>query len=162
VELGNTQPDQAPAWIVRQRARGQEPTVYCNVDTWPRVVAACNAQGVALPVWWAAQWDGDPTIPDGAVAKQHTNDRPPGFDISSVADYWPGIDPEPTEDDMTPEQAKQLADTAWLVKNAIGPAVNAIRAQVHALGSDADTIVAAIKQLPADMVAEIAAKLAQP
>ena len=151
VEAGNTQPDQAPAWITRQRARGQIPTVYCNVATWPAVVAACKVQGVAPPIWWAADWDRDPTITDGAIAKQHTNDVAPGYDISSVADHWPGVDPEPTEEDLTPEQAKQLADTAWLVKNALGPAINAIRAAVHVLGSDADEIIAALKTLPDDV-----------
>lgn len=97
VENGNATPDQAPGWAVRQRARGVEPTVYMNADTWPAVRAAFDAAGVAEPNWFVADYDGVATIPAGAVAKQYLNTS--GWDRSVAADYWPGVDPTP-EDDM--------------------------------------------------------------
>ena len=39
-----------------------------------------------------AHYDGDPAIPAGAVAKQYRGDVAPGYDVSSVADFWPGVD----------------------------------------------------------------------
>lgn len=86
-------PQQCPGWAVRQRHRGQVPTVYCNTSTWPSVRAAFRAQGVPLPLWWAAQYDNDPALIAGAVAKQYRTT--PGYDVSSVVNYWPGVDPAP-------------------------------------------------------------------
>jgi hypothetical protein len=93
-ETGDATPDECPGWAARQTARGQTPTIYCNVSTWPAVVAAFTAQGVPVPLWWAAQYDDTARMYPGAVAKQHTNT--PGYDVSIVADHWPGVDPAPT------------------------------------------------------------------
>ncbi|MHB8671866.1 MAG: glycoside hydrolase family 25 domain-containing protein [Acidimicrobiales bacterium] len=98
VEQGDATPAQAPGWALRARARGQEPTIYCSASVWPDVRAAFGAQGVAEPHYWIAHYDDDPTMPAGAVAKQYQST--PGWDRSSVADYWPGIDAAPT----TPEE----------------------------------------------------------
>jgi hypothetical protein len=111
VETGDATPAQAVQWCTRTMAatpNGQL-TVYCNSSTWPSVRAAFRAAGVTEPNYWIAQYDGDPTIPAGAVAKQYRDPGP--YDLSSVADYWPGVDPLP-EDDMTPAQAQQLATVA--------------------------------------------------
>ncbi|WP_051943069.1 glycoside hydrolase family 25 domain-containing protein [Streptacidiphilus rugosus] len=107
VETGDATPEEAPGWVRARRAAGVDPTVYCNSSTWPEVRAAFRAQGVAEPHWWIAQYDGDPTIFPGAVAKQYADPGP--YDLSSVADYWPGVDPQ--EDDMpyTPQQLVQFA-----------------------------------------------------
>jgi hypothetical protein len=86
-------PAQCPAWAQRQRRRGQVPTVYCNSSTWPTVRAEFAAQGVALPLWWAAQYDGLAELVPGSIAKQYRGDVPPGYDVSIVADLWPGVDP---------------------------------------------------------------------
>ncbi|GLY65481.1 hypothetical protein [Amycolatopsis taiwanensis] len=49
------------------------------------------------PHCWVARYDGVANLPVGCVAKQYIN--PPGsgghFDLSAVADFWPGIDPAP-------------------------------------------------------------------
>lgn len=97
VEKGDAYPTQAPAWVVRQRNRGATPTVYCSLNTWPEVKQAFADAGVDEPLYWIAHYDGMSAIPDGAIAKQYTGGD--GYDLSSVADYWPGIDPEPVLED---------------------------------------------------------------
>lgn len=81
------------AWTVRRRAAGVDPTVYTNASNWSAGIQAFKAAGVAEPHWWIAHYDGDPTIPAGAVAKQYASNA--SYDTSSVADYWPGVDPAP-------------------------------------------------------------------
>jgi hypothetical protein len=95
VETGNTQPDQAPAWVKMRRAAGVDPTVYTNAGLWPDVRAAFKRAGIAEPHYCIALWDGVAELIDGAVAKQYANPKITGghYDASSVADYWPGVDP---------------------------------------------------------------------
>lgn len=99
VERGNATPAESVDWALMRRDAGVDPTVYCNQmdpDTgWPAVRAAFQARGVAEPHYWVAHYDGTETIPPGAIAKQHTNDERAGWDLSVVADHWPGIDPSP-------------------------------------------------------------------
>lgn len=110
VETSDATPEQAPGWAQRMRAAGVTyPVVYMNLSTWQTVKDEFAAQGVAAPLYWVAQYDGLAVVPAGAVAKQHTTTT--GYDVSAVADYWPGLDaaPVPTappttttpEDDMT-------------------------------------------------------------
>lgn len=135
VETGDATPVQAPGWAERQRADGNPyPWVYMNQSTWPDVIAAFTAQNVAPPLYWVANYNGDPTIPAGAIAKQHTNT--PGYDKSSVADYVPGIDPP--EDPMTAADIAAInahTDTvAAAIKAEIAAAQAATIAQVQATG----------------------------
>ena len=120
VESGDASPSLAPGWCVRARARGQDPTVYCNVSTWPSVRAAIAAQHVVAPHWWLAHYGVAPVIPAGAHALQYRNSVAPGFDVSVVADYWPGIDPVPqpipnTQGDKTMWMYQDAAGTIWMV-----------------------------------------------
>lgn len=115
VERGDATPDEAPGWVTMRRAAHVDPTIYCNSSTWPAVRQAFHGAAVPEPHYWIAEWDGAPTIPAGAVAKQHSDAGP--FDVSSVAPYWPGVDPVPAptpappEDDMpyTPQQLVEFA-----------------------------------------------------
>lgn len=93
VENGDATPAQAPGWVKMRRSAGVDPTVYCNSSTWNAVKAAFASAGVAQPHYWIAQYDGNPTIPAGAVAKQYSDPGP--YDLSSVLDYWPGVDSAP-------------------------------------------------------------------
>lgn len=93
VENFDATPAESVGWAQRQRERGQVPTVYCNTSTWPAVQAAFAAAGVDLPVWWAAQYDGVAQLVPGSIAKQYQST--PGYDVSVVADHWPGVDPAP-------------------------------------------------------------------
>jgi hypothetical protein len=98
VESGNATPAQAPGWVLLRRSAGMDPSIYCNTSTWPAVRAAFTAAGVAQPHYWIARYDNDPTIPAGAVAKQHTQGAT--FDTSSVADVWPGVDTGTAREDL--------------------------------------------------------------
>jgi hypothetical protein len=80
-------------WVQRRRAAHVDPTMYTNASSWAAGIAAFKAAGVTQPHWWIANYDGDPTIPSGAVAKQYASNN--AYDTSSVADYWPGVDPAP-------------------------------------------------------------------
>lgn len=99
IETGDATPAQSVDWVINRRAAGVDPTAYCNTSTWPAVRAAFQARKVAEPHYWLAQYDNVASFPTawarvGVVAKQYA-DRG-GYDISVVADYWPGIDPAPT------------------------------------------------------------------
>lgn len=107
VEPGNATPAESVDWVLMRRRAGVDPTVYMNMGTWPTVRAAFEARGVAQPHYWVARYDGVASIPAGAVAKQYYNNDQAGYDLSAVADYWPGIDPTP-EADMDAAQANQL------------------------------------------------------
>lgn len=108
VETGDATPAQAVDWCRQTMADKPNPelTVYCNTSTWPSVRQAFQGAGVTEPQYWVAAYDNDPAIPAGAVAKQWKNT--PGYDVSSVAAFWPGVDaaptptpsPVPQEDDM--------------------------------------------------------------
>lgn len=93
-EPGNCTPAQSVDWVLMRRRAGVDPTVYCNqLDPqvgWPAVRAAFHARGVAEPHYWVANYSGNTAIPPGAVALQYTDTG--SYDLSLVADYWPGVD----------------------------------------------------------------------
>jgi nucleoid-associated protein YgaU len=93
VERGDATPAEAPGWVTMRRHDGVDPTVYCSASIWPQVRAAFHVEHVAEPHYWIAQWDDRAVLPAGAVAKQYINT--PGYDVSVVAAYWPGVDPHP-------------------------------------------------------------------
>lgn len=107
-------------WVRRRRAARVDPTMNCSLSQWPAGRAAFASAGVAQPHWWIAHYSPDHTIPAGAVALQHTN--LPGYDVSAVADYWPGVDPAPTaapaaliEEDTMVIVAVQGQTTIWML-----------------------------------------------
>lgn len=110
-EPGNCTPAESVDWVIMRRVAGADPTVYCNqldpVIGWPAVRGAFQARKIPEPHYWVADYDGVTTVPAGAVAKQYENDEVNGWDLSVVADHWPGVDsapdPSPTpvrRDDM--------------------------------------------------------------
>lgn len=119
VEQGNATPAEAPGWVLDRRRAGVDPTVYCSLSIWTDLRNAFTHANVAQPHWWIAHYDNVVTIPVGAVAKQYADDTMVGqhYDLSAVADYWPGVDPKPfnsrEDDDMI--HLVKLADdpTVW-------------------------------------------------
>lgn len=94
VEPGNATPAESVDWVLMRREAGVDPTVYMNTSTWPTVREAFAARKVAEPHYWIAQYDGVAQLPAGAIAKQYADNIRLGepWDISVVADYWPGVD----------------------------------------------------------------------
>ncbi|WP_246144484.1 hypothetical protein [Actinacidiphila oryziradicis] len=92
VENGDATPAEAVLWCtdtMSDKPNG-ELTVYCNTSTWPAVRSAFQTAHVSEPNYWVAQYDNDPAIPVGAIAKQYENTT--AWDKSVVAEYWPGVD----------------------------------------------------------------------
>lgn len=95
VESGAASVVDAPGWAVMRRKAGVVPTVYCSSSIWDAVRRQFETDGVAQPSYWIARYDGIAKIPAGAVAKQYRSpDTGSGghYDVSIVADYWPGVD----------------------------------------------------------------------
>ena len=90
VDPGNATPGGAFEWGKMRRAAGIEPTVYCNLSTWPAVEQAFLDAGILEPLYWIAQWKNSEALPLHTIAHQYTNNK--DFDVSVIADYWPGVD----------------------------------------------------------------------
>lgn len=142
VEAGDATPGEAPGWVVSRRHAGVDPTVYCSASVWPAVQAAFRNAGIAEPHYWIARYDNDPTVPTGAVAKQYKTTA--GYDVSSVAAYWPGVDPKPTP--APPEEdVLTAADKAW-ISLEIATQINAALPAIATAVADTDGLY----QAPAD------------
>ena len=119
VEPGCVWPvENAVPWVQRARAAGYDPTVYCNWQNHlTNVKAAFIRAGVREPHYWVAKYDGVREVPQGTIGKQHSAPEAPGiakapghYDISSVADYWPGVD---GDDVISNEDLDRVADRVW-------------------------------------------------
>jgi hypothetical protein len=133
VEAGDATPEQAPAWVAMRRAAGVHPTVYCSESDWPEVRDAFTSRGIAEPEWWIAGAPGSVgqgNLYAGSVAHQY-GDNAAGtaaatWDISAVADHWPGVDtgtPSPNlgDDDVKAMLAKLPDDdTVWICFRSSG------------------------------------------
>lgn len=160
-------PQHAVAWVVASRTRGIDPTVYCNQLApswgWTSCKAAFAAAKVPEPHWWVANYDGDPTIPAGAAAKQYTDLDQNGrntYDTSATAPGWMEDD-MPTVDEIVAavhkDVASMLADPyhAYLPPvehklDALAAAVAGVAAQVAAMqaansGMTPDQVTSAAK-----------------
>jgi hypothetical protein len=98
-ETTDATPEQCPGWVTMRRNSGlAQPTVYCNTSTWPLVINAFNATGVAHPDWWIAAYPGiGAALYAGTVAHQYGDPGP--IDVSVAALYWSAVDggaPTPT------------------------------------------------------------------
>lgn len=99
VETGDATAGQAPGWAHTQRGLNQIPTIYTSQGNWQNVIDAFNNAGEPQPEYWIAAYPGDgqalPTL-DGitAIAHQYADPNSSGgdYDLSVVADYWPGVD----------------------------------------------------------------------
>lgn len=95
-ETGDATPQSCPGWVAARRKQGAVPCVYMNASTWPAVRAAFALARVPEPLYWVAAYPGGgATIPAGAIAHQYADSLTSGghYDLSVVADHWPGVDP---------------------------------------------------------------------
>lgn len=157
VESGDATPTQAPGWAKAQRALGQVPTIYCSASVWGQVQAAFNAQGVAQPNYWIAAYPGGgsnvlPSL-NGivAVAHQYTDAGP--YDLSVVADYWPGVDNPMAV--LQPDDYTNIAVAVWQTTLVKGD-TNA-QAQTWVVNADTN----ASSEVTADLDPKVAALVDQ-
>jgi len=135
-EPGNATPQEAVNWVLTRRHAGVDPTIYCNQQNpttgWPAIRAAFQTHDVPEPHWWVADYDNVATIPAGAIAKQYqTTNR---WDVSAVADYWPGVDPAPKP---APARVPQLEeDTMYLITAPSTAAANSPKAVFMLQGTE--------------------------
>jgi hypothetical protein len=114
-ENGDMTPAGAVTWTEMRRNAGIQPSIYCSQGLWSVVRNTFQSMGVREPLYWIAAYPGNgpDTIPAGAVAHQYADAGP--YDLSTVADYWPGVD---TETDMYAYYRKaSTGDTAVLMPN---------------------------------------------
>lgn len=156
-------------WVKRRRAAGIEPTIYCNqLNDWGPIRTLFDRAGVAQPQYWVARYNGVRDIPPGAVAKQFANPPIAGghFDLSTVADYWPGVDQESFMAALSDAEQRELlalarvlkAPSTWQVQNwSLGAVLSAMR--TVDIGHDQpETLHAKVSALETH-VAEVDAKL---
>jgi hypothetical protein len=110
-EPGNISISHAAKWAANEVTAGRRPTLYCMASQWDDVKAAVKTQGIAGKVsYWVAQYDGKAEVPVGAVAKQYADPKLSGghFDLSVVADHWPGVDPDASSTPLVPATAEMV------------------------------------------------------
>ena len=94
VEQGDARPEQAPAWVEMRRQAKVIPWVYCSEAIWSQCIAEFTTQKVPQPLWWIAAYPGaGAVLYPGSIAHQWIDHGP--YDESVVADYIPGVDPQP-------------------------------------------------------------------
>lgn len=115
-------PENAVPWVQRARARGVDPTVYCNwLNDLGPTRAAFDRAGVTQPHYWVAKYDGIAEIPKGTVGKQYRAPEGPTwapapghYDMSAMADYWPGVDGA----EMSEQAEKNIARILEILETA--------------------------------------------
>lgn len=87
VENGDMTPDQAVNWS-RAVGGGVVPLVYCSADRWTTLRATFAAHNAIEPRWWIADYDGSPTLPQGADIHQYLDPPASGghYDLSVISD----------------------------------------------------------------------------
>ncbi len=168
VEPGDATPAQSVDWVLMRRKAGVDPTVYMNSSTWQTVRAAFQARRVAEPHYWVAAYDDKAAIPAGAIGKQYYNNDSLGYDLSVVADYWPGVDPRPMPNPTTPRENEMIlhnitgSPEVWALSGSLywhvadPQSLNSYKAagipQATITQSEHTAILAAIKALSASAI----------
>jgi hypothetical protein len=94
VETGDATPAQAVDWCHMRRLAGVIPTVYIQYSRWLEAENAFKARNTPEPLWWVADWNNTADLFHPSVAHQYANPTLSGghYDLSAVADHWPGLD----------------------------------------------------------------------
>lgn len=98
VEQGNGTIQEAVGWVEARRASGYAyPVIYCSLSNFDSFKQVFDDAHVAQPLWWVADYSERPAVlPNDMVAFQF-QDYNELYDLSMVADYWPGVDPAPID-----------------------------------------------------------------
>lgn len=159
VESGDATAEQAPGWVTMRRAAGQDPTVYCSEGSWGSVQSAFASQNVAQPHYWVAAYPGGgAVIPVGAVAHQYADPSSSGgdWDLSIVADFWPGVDGVTVTGPVDIDLNQALTEYKWTGASqtgSVGHALGLVEAVYEILSGQGGT------NPPQDALATIGAQL---
>jgi peptidoglycan hydrolase-like protein with peptidoglycan-binding domain len=98
VEHGDITPERVPDFLNLNREAGGDPSIYCSTygDSGIEVVESwCKRRGVQFDRahWWRAHYNNIPRLEMGESAHQYQNAAQSGgpWDVSVVADHWPGV-----------------------------------------------------------------------
>lgn len=115
VERGDMLPWELPNWVLMRRAAGEDPWGYVNMSNWGPTRTEFQLRGIPEPHWWVALYDGVPTIPPGAIAKQYANQAiipgNPHYDLSVVSSAYGGGQGTIGDEDLTPQQEAWIAES---------------------------------------------------
>lgn len=150
-------------WVQMRRRAGIEPTIYCNqLNDWQPLRQLFASYRISEPLWWVARYNGVPDIPAGAIAKQYANPPLAGghYDLSAVADYWPGVDGVQEENmadsDQVTVAAWRIAAIAYEWTEWPAGTPDVVKATpVPTFGDDFKTIGALVKQLTSTVEARM-------
>lgn len=84
-------PENVLSLVVTARANGRWPGVYCNqMQHWAYIRQMFRMRGMEEPPYFVSNYDGDPTIPAGAIGKQYKHPPQTGrhYDLSAVDERW--------------------------------------------------------------------------
>jgi hypothetical protein len=145
-------------WVKARRAAGIDPTIYCNETyAWAGVRAAFQKAGVKEPHYWCANYDDHAELRPGQVARQYANPTLTGhhYDLSVVADHWPGVD---TQGDDMPLSQTDADALIWRVETLISnldvvPA-GPTKGEKNALKAAQDALAAKVAAIPVTEPAE--------
>ena len=130
VEAGDALPEEAPGWVTKRRAAGVDPTVYCNLSNLDAIKTAFFTTGTPMPHLWLAHYDNVVEVPSGCVAKQYADPAMipgnPHYDLSAVADIWPGVD------DMVSTEEFNAWKAAFQ-QQFVAPTVDSLKAHADAI-----------------------------
>jgi len=148
IETGDATPTDAPGWCQRfSRAGRRAPTLYCNRDTWPLVIAALKQAGVdPLSVdWWISTLDGSQSVPVPAGGKQPALIQ---YVDTGAYDESVILDPEWVGADMTPEEHGWLQGlfNGWFIQQN---ELQALQAGQAAAKTELDQLQAAVAAVQA-------------
>lgn len=150
VEKGDARPQDAPAWVKRQQARGiKRPVIYCSVSVVPAVVAALRADGLSSSSvrWWTAHYVGRPhlcgpgcgMLPNHIADATQWTDRALGRNLDESLcgeTFLPPLPPIKRPRRIVPHPIRKPTPVHPKVKGAtVGAALaTGVTAALHALG----------------------------
>jgi hypothetical protein len=156
IEAGALKPIDGAQFIKDKTARGEHPSLYFSESRLTEVENQLRASGLD-PYhgwsWWRANWNNNPNDGGPGVAHQYANPALTGahYDLSSVADYWEGVDPAPA-----PAPAPTPAPTPTpQPAPAPGPPLDQVRAAWSQIGDLLDVAAPGFRGRLAAAVAKL-------
>lgn len=142
VESGGLTPDQGAEYAVRKVAAGGHPVIYFSASRWDEIHAAMDRRGLAPGSFgvWVALWNQLQDLDPNWIAHQFADDAMIGqhWDLSTVRDYWPGLDPLPRP--PAPEGGGASISNWTGLQDLVGTRIPQFAGELRVLSSGIDGI----------------------